>query len=768
MKVTDTVTGSLTSRHAGFFLILMTSAAVADHRVCAAEFMSVEVGYQRQAQVGNWMPISVSADGLTPGQSVSLTINSPDPRGNSVLRICETQIVDSDGRVALSGLGRTGRIDGELQIDLVDAKDSATLCSTLVQCSDQDLEPSDSPIQTSLRIYRHNVQFLLTIGQPPGITDLLAQAKEMSPQAPLIVGVSVDASAQLPHEPHAYELFSTILLTGHIELNDPQFQSLKSWIHAGGRLIICCDERFNESLTTPLRRWLDERFDISPETRPVTDVDLSALQRIVPRSTRISTSRRNVNMTLIRDKQPVRLAASANGPLAARIGCGTGQVTLVTLDFSRSPLSGWNSLADFYAILMLGAPLNKSTAAGNSSRISSSGVSDLSTQLMAVIDPIPTAGRWTTWSVMSLAFVWLLLIGPVDYFLVVFLLKRPHFTWMTFPVWVAIGFTTLYFLKSAPSDVVMNSVHVVDVAQDANEHTVQAFSLMSLSMPRTKRIQLEAMPSPKLAGADSKLSLTWAGRVEDVYGGMYRTTGIGTGGQQYHCDTNTPGILTGVPIVSDSSFESQTRWSAESATPLVESSLNVSGFGILNGGFQHQLPVAIRDWIVVFGNRVYRPRDDARISLPPGQKWNFQRGGTQISDLKTWLTGEREVREPPTRKPPGQSNSAVPYNLHGRDPLDIVTMMTFFETAGADSYTRLQHDLLQRLEFSRSVQMNYALVVGWIDEPATNFEIDESQVTETSSMSVVRLMLPVDRRPTRRSPLNNQQKSTDQSANEAN
>ncbi|MCH2212971.1 MAG: DUF4350 domain-containing protein [Fuerstiella sp.] len=765
-KVTDTVIGTLTSRHAGFRLILVTAAVLAGHKIGAAEFTSVEVGYQRQAQVGRWMPIRTSAEGLSPGQSVSLTITSPDPRGNSVFRICETQTVAPDGSVSLSGLGRTGRLDDQLQIDLIDTKDSEILCSALIQCSKDTLEPEDNPVQKALHVYRHNVRFLLTVGQPPGITELLSQAKALSPEAPVLVGVSVDTVSQLPREPRAYELFSIILLTGPIEFSDQQFDALKSWIHAGGRLIICCNERFNDSLTSPLRRWLDERFDISPETRRVTDVDLNALQRIVPRSSRIPTRREDVRMNLIRATQPFRLAESTNGPLAARTMCGGGQVTVVTLDFSQSPLSGWTSLADFYAILMTGAPLSRSAAVGNSSRISSSGVSDLSTQLMASVDPIPDVGRWTTWSVMSLAFVWLLLIGPVDYFLVVILLKRPHFTWVTFPVWVTIGFVTLYGFKSGTSDVVMNSVHVIDVSQDQNDYPLQVYSLMSLSVPETKQIQLRGIPSPKYCGEASNLSLKWTGRAEDVYGGMYRSTGIGAGDQKYSCRDEIPDTITALPVLSDSSFECQAHWSNESAKPLVESSLSVSGFGILKGGFQHQLPVALRDWIVVFGNRVYRPRDDARMSLPAGEKWEFQRGGTQISDLKAWLNGDREVRTPPTRKPPGQSNSSVPYNLLGRDALDIVTMMTLFNAAGAEGYTRLRHDLLRRLEFSESIEMNYAVVIGWAEEPATLFEMDESAVTETSSLSIVRLMLPVERRPGQPSVLSDQPESADQSASD--
>jgi hypothetical protein len=715
----------------------------------AAEFSSVVVGYQRQAQVGTWMPVHVVSSGLTPGQVVSLVITAQDARGNNVNETCQSSAADSSGQVVLDGLTRTGRLDSPVRVQLIDQATSASLCSTTIRCSEDELQGNVAEVQKSLRLYRHDVMFLLTIGTPAGIEGLLTQAANASPDSPAIVGVSVDSVAHLPEDVGSYDLFSAIILNGNVTMNAAQFKAVKTWTQTGGHLIVSCAKGIDELLKTPLGQYLDSLFSLSAETRIVTDADLGALQQILPQGTRISTERRSVMMAQLQSDQPVVMAESGNGPLVVRIGSGGGKVTFVSVDLNATPLSRWNSLSDCYAVLMLGAPLSKSESRGRSSRISSSGISDLSTQLMTTIDPQPQSGRWTTWSVMALAFGWLLLIGPVDYLIVVVLLKRPHFTWVTFPLWVILGFVGLYSLKPGDSEAVLNSVHVVDVTENGSGHSVHALSLLSMSAPTTTRAELKVLPDAVLGAGAKDVSLSWSGRSEDVYGGMYRATGIGGGSQVYARNTDQPDVLTLVPLLIDGSFETQASWHAQFKEPLLESDLNVSGYGLLGGSFTHHLSVPVHDWVVIFGNRIYRARDDARESLVAGQKWTFQPGGSQISDLKSYLTGRRPARETPVQVGPGQSSIQVAYSAGGRDPLDIVTMMSLSETAGADSFTGLSNHTLRRLDVSDSIRLNQALVIGWIESPATLLEVDGAAVSEQSSTTIVRFMLPVDRRPAR-------------------
>ncbi len=65
-------------------------------------------------------------------------------------------------------------------------------------------------------------------------------------------------------------------------------------------------------------------------------------------------------------------------------------------------------------------------------------MSDLGTQLQAVYDAISPETRWSSWQIMSMMALYVLIIGPLDYVVVVLLLKRAHLTWITFPLtWVS-------------------------------------------------------------------------------------------------------------------------------------------------------------------------------------------------------------------------------------------------------------------------------------------------------------------------------------------
>lgn len=716
-------------------------------RTSAAELTSVEVGYQRRAVVGEWMPVEVAGSGLSAGQNVSLVLVTRDARGNRVTEVCSSATADSEGRITLQGLARTGRLDGTIEVALQDADSSASLDRVSIACSEAPVAVDDDPLQRRLRMYRHDVRFLLTVGAQAGLDELLERAEQMSPDSPALVGVSVASVEQLPQQAEAYDVFSSIVFNGSVSLSDAQFAAIRAWVYRGGQLIIGCADELPQLLETPFGQWLDQHFEFLPETRSVTDADLAAMQQVVPQSTRISTFRRKVNMALLESDQVVALARSGSVPLVSRIGSGGGTLTFIAVNLNRRPLSQWNSLADFYAVMILGSPLNKVPTRGSSSRISSSGISDLTTQLMATVDPQPKTGRWSAWSIIGLAFGWLVLIGPVDYFVVVVLLKRPQLTWVTFPLWVILACWGLYSLKSAEPQIALNSVHLVDVTQDGSMESVRAVSLMSLSTPWTARTRLTAVPHADLAVSDPQVSLSWSGRPDDVYGGMYRATGIGGGSQAYTHHAEEADTLDAVPLLIDGSFETRATWTASPDEQLTESSFSVSGFGLMNGSFSHQLPSPLRDWVVVFGNRIYRARDDARASLPAGQTWEFQPGGSQISDLKSYLTGPRDARESPARTAPGQAFASQAYSVEGRDPLDIVTMMTLYDMAGADNYTGLNHDAMKLLDMSDSIRLNYAVVIGWMELPATLLQIDGEAAAETETTTIVRLLLPVDRRP---------------------
>src|SRR5690606_10268606 len=72
-------------------------------------------------------------------------------------------------------------------------------------------------------------------------------------------------------------------------------------------------------------------------------------------------------------------------------------------------------------------------------RLSHSGITDLATQLHAMQEEFPEIRRFGSWSVMGCLLLYLVVIGPLDYFLVQRVLKRPSVTWWTLPAAVVIA-----------------------------------------------------------------------------------------------------------------------------------------------------------------------------------------------------------------------------------------------------------------------------------------------------------------------------------------
>ena len=294
------------------------------------------------------------------------------------------------------------------------------------------------------------------------------------------------------------------------------------------------------------------------------------------------------------------------------------------VDLNEKPVNQWLSLPQLYEMLIFGRQLDTSESrTSRSGRISSSGVSDLATQLAAVSDAVPAAERWSTWNVMLLIVAFLIVIGPMDYLLVVRLLQKPHLTWLTFPILIAAACYLAWSwvgIRDAP--LIVRQVELLDVAQPNSRQTIRVRSWSSISAADSGHISVTAKPLQFATTVDqnserqrSRRRSSWHGRAENVYGGLYREGGVALGRQLSHRSDqqNSDGSgFSSVPLLTDgsSAFLAET-FADVSESVAVESNLQVPPSGLLEGGFTHHLSSPIRDWIVVFGNRVYHPSPKA-------------------------------------------------------------------------------------------------------------------------------------------------------------
>jgi len=717
----------------------------------AAEFQSLDVGFQGVAKVGRWVPVIVTATGLPKGETVELRASFSDPRGDTCVEIVDRSKAGSDGQVSLSGHFKPGRLEGFGQLQITYGEDNEVLCRQVISHGGSVAEWNpDVKVHTTLKLHQLDVPFLMTIGEIAGIPELQRNANNFSDEYALLHGVTLASIEQVPSDADGLDAIDFLLLTDDFNVTPQQSQAIREWVLRGGRLFVSSGSTIEALVDSELGGWLQERFGIGSE--PIRVLDLSAMQSFVRGATVLQTNRESVQMAVLKSDQTVEEVTSLDGTVLGTQSVGAGTVTMVAVDLNRRPVSRWRSLPDFYEMLLFGRKFSEQTKReSRTSRISQSGVPDLATQMMATVDAVPQTGRWSTWGVMGLVAGFLLLIGPVDYLLVTNVLKRPHLTWLTFPVLLVAAAAALFASVGVDGTAELNQFHLVDVVPSGGGSRVQTQSWMSVSSPQTMRAEITAATGFDAGGSQNPddVMLMWSGRPEDIYGGMYRVGGIGLGRQSYVHDSQQPATLTRVPMLTNGSRELYADWQQSTSEPVVASQLSVSGYGLLDGTFSHSLPFAISDWAIMYGNRVYRSRKAAgEDSLSATDTWDSKADDIYASDLKSFLNASRLVQsDRKTSGNRGMTQVITPYDRQSRDQSYIITTATFYQTSGAAEYVGLSNSLLTSEEFSDSIRLNHAVLIGKTDAAATTLNVNDADLPAAHSNTIVRLLIPINRRP---------------------
>jgi len=259
--------------------------------------------------------------------------------------------------------------------------------------------------------------------------------------------------------------------------------------------------------------------------------------------------------------------------------------------------------------------------------------------------------------------LYILLIGPVDYFFLKKVVKRLEWTWVTFPVIVIGVSTAAYFTAYAlkGQDLKTNKVDVVDY--DLLTGRVDGHAWFTLFSPRIQKYTVGIEPA---VGAAAAADPVWAvGKSPDAaYNSVLswhapadnRRHTSGGGGlltKKYEFPTATDpadpnrelyaNSLSGVPIQvwTTKSFSAQWTATVDPAKPPVVSNLVIRDGKVLTGTVTNMLPVdEFSDIAVVWRGRVFQLRDLPRgvaksvtITTVPGEG-----DAATARDFKLWLT----------------------------------------------------------------------------------------------------------------------------------
>jgi hypothetical protein len=709
---------------------LVASRAGADDVNPPVEIRRVTIGFDGRFKVGCWTPIEVELSG-PPGGSVSPAVIVPDADGSPTTTPLATVTFSGSGPHISRGVFRSGRLTGGVRVVAGDA---------LVR-RDPAVAPSE-PDAPPLVPLRQSVHFWGLIGEQPGF-DRAADLINDEAGAVTVQAVHFDGFDAIPLESDALESLDVMVVAGRFDADPLRSSALERWVQAGGDLVVSVGGNADRWRASPLAAWVPVEVGESMRIR-----DLSALSGAGVSTASLRGAAEGVRLRIAAGEVTI---AGNEGPLLVRAAHGLGRVTVLGVDLHQPPLSDWEGLPQFCQVRLADQAGTATAGAANQRGVdlAPTGVSDLATQLAAILDEFPGVHKPSNLTVLGFVLAFLLLVGPLDYVLMHHLVRRPHWTWVTFPAWIALAAAagTLCARSFHAGGDRRNQLDLVDL--DATVDLCRARSWTTVYSARSQRTAVSAAPADwlKVAGRDAAVSpdvrVSWSGVPEASFRGMYRLGGLDLGNAPYSFSPDRLSI-DDLPVDTWSSKGLQADWTLH-ASPLaasIESGLVADG-PRLRGGLVHQLPGAIDDWCLAYGRYVYPQLNPEIAPIPPGVEWEPGRV-VQPRTLTAFLTGV-VYRDTPGKGPQkgDVARNRTDYDVLGNNPVVLLRILSFHEAAGGSSYTTLQNQTLARWDFSRLLPLNRAVLFGRIKSPATQFSLNGQPAAADEHETFVRIVLPV-------------------------
>jgi hypothetical protein len=705
-------------------------AVVAGELRAAPVVSSVRVGWQGRSKLGYWRRVAATISGIESTADARFMVHSFDADGSPTSVTKKVRLVAGES-TTVAAYVKTGRRESAINVTLVD---SATE-KTLIQ---RTLAASDFPPAMEI-----DAQLIITVGPPVGV-DGAAALLDRAARSKLQI-VAYDDFSALPTEAIGYDGVDCVIVsTGAAGVataeHARQIAALVEWVRLGGRTLLSVGSRADETLAlgSPLAPLAPGSFAAVESLRPT-----SALQRFVeqtgesessllPRNHRADDNQQPITLNVARlDKIDGRIDLQfAETPLVVRRPVGFGESTFVAFDLESTELARWSEkpkllfrLLDWKATR---SDENQSTATtwhGGESR-------DLAEQLDATLDRFDGVTAIPFWVVAAAAVVFLAIIGPLDYFLLVRRFRRPAWTWATFPlcVLIAVGGMAAVERWSTGSVVRASAIELIDVdfsAPGDGRPLVRGTSLLRLYSPDARAFDLEFQPSKSFPMGDgARVRFSWSASPGEGLGGLHSAVRSGTATQTL-ASVEGEAAITDVPLRAATSRGLVARWHGEvelsNETELTLGPLGRRPYGAV----VNPLDEAVDDAVLLFGSLAFRL---GRIE--PHE--------AVLIDDHVAASDPRELL----------SNAATSDDWQRLDERAIARRIGFYELAGGPEFASGKSDYLTALDMSRLVELSRAVLVGVIDGGSTIVDNAEGRpigASEGRRAIVVRIVYRVDR-----------------------
>ena len=710
---------------------------------------NVSVGYDSLFRVGRFTQVAIEVDSDQATDDVRLELELLDGEGVRSVVVRDGLTLQA-GSNSLRAVAKFGRVQSDLTVRLL--ADSKLL--------------AEKTLSAKAMLASQNL--VLTLGPDVAVGDAISLRQEKKEQESIHALVK-DASS-LPSEWLGYDGVSLVVLACGSRsmvgsMSEPQLAALDQWIRLGGRMIFSGGVNAETFLASdgPLARFLPGAFDRVTMQRQTSGIENYVGKTEKSLSSFVGEGDLAFNMPMALLKKPRGVAIVSEGigqertPLVIRASHGFGHVIFVASDLDDAPLSSWKDgrrrLVGKLVDVALGTT-QRDDSDRKYSRLTQIGFEDLTGQLRAALDQFSAVTLVPFSWIALLIGGYILLIGPVDYFLLRKLKQRFSWTWLTFPLVVlaasVLAFSLTKHWKGRAFH--MNQVDIVDF--DSVSGLTRTMTWAHVFSPASRKYDIAAKPTEELfpINAPRGSIATWQGLAGNSFGGMntsranqskatYEIVSDPTGEQQVQVKQMP------VDVYASRSLSGLT-WGQVDFPELPKLTADIEDQ--LEGEVRNPLPVDLKDSVLCFGRLAY-----PLGTLPAGGPTIIDRfGAKKISSRLTRWRVELGAK--------GQGKGkSIAWDRNGLDLERILEIMMFHDAAGGGNYTSLLNRLQSEVDFSDHLEQGTALLIGKIEHRPTemfpdadlNASTNQNQDGNTeensksdSGVTFVRILIPVTKK----------------------
>ncbi|HMO37123.1 MAG TPA: hypothetical protein PKA06_13870, partial [Gemmatales bacterium] len=394
-------------------------------------------------------------------------------------------------------------------------------------------------------------------------------------------------------------------------------EALEQWILQGGHLVVTVASNaaiVGKATDFPLEPLLPMKLDPNTEKEETLSGLIDFIETHIPQNLRKKTENLSAFKAPYARLEPkpnlkpllASLAldnASFKRPLIVRSPYGLGKVTLVGVDTNSEAFANWSYSQDFWSAVLearaITLPVNAYYGAPRD---------DASLSMANKIEEFGDVPVISFALVALFIALYIILIGPVDYFVLKKVFKRLEYTWITFPIVVLLvslaAYFGAYYLKG--DKLRINKVDLIDVDQ-ARERVIGT-TWLAIFSPRLQNYQVDLEPQGVTAPTST---LSWLGRYS-TYGGA-RMVGQSSGGlfeRDYEYTPTASGIRQ-LPIQVWSQKSLEARWLGSlerSRAPIENKLVKREGLGI-KGSIKLNLPSKLLGVKLFYGEKIWNLGD---------------------------------------------------------------------------------------------------------------------------------------------------------------